>query len=70
VLQAYLPEAHHFFGELVTWAQSRYQESGGTIKVRLVKGANLAMERAEAELHGWALPRIAQRQMLMPLMCD
>jgi RHH-type proline utilization regulon transcriptional repressor/proline dehydrogenase/delta 1-pyrroline-5-carboxylate dehydrogenase len=54
VLQAYLPEAHHFFGELVTWAQSRYQESGGTIKVRLVKGANLAMERAEAELHGWS----------------
>ena len=54
VLQAYLPEAHHFFGELVTWSQSRYQESGGTIKVRLVKGANLAMERAEAELHGWS----------------
>ncbi len=27
---------------------------GGSIKVRLVKGANLAMERAEAELHGWS----------------
>lgn len=54
VLQAYLPEAHHFFGELVTWAKARYDRSGGSIKVRLVKGANLAMERAEAELHGWS----------------
>jgi len=54
VLQAYLPEAHHFFGELVEWSKKRYQRSGGTIKVRLVKGANLAMERAEAELHGWS----------------
>jgi RHH-type proline utilization regulon transcriptional repressor/proline dehydrogenase/delta 1-pyrroline-5-carboxylate dehydrogenase len=54
VLQAYLPESHHFFGELVTWAKARYEKAGGTIKVRLVKGANLAMERAEAELHGWS----------------
>ena len=54
VLQAYLPESHHFFGELVTWAKARYEKSGGTIKVRLVKGANLAMEHAEAELHGWS----------------
>ncbi len=54
VLQAYLPEAHHFFGELVQWSQQRYARSGAGIKVRLVKGANLAMERAEAELHGWS----------------
>ena len=54
VLQAYLPEAHQFFGDLVRWSQKRYARSGGTIKVRLVKGANLAMERAEAELHGWS----------------
>nr|MSZ47445.1 aldehyde dehydrogenase [Actinomycetota bacterium] len=54
VLQAYLPEAHQFFGDLVQWSQKRYARSGGSIKVRLVKGANLAMERAEAELHGWS----------------
>ena len=54
VLQAYLPESHHFFSKLVTWAKARYEKSGGTIKVRLVKGANLAMEHAEAELHGWS----------------
>jgi RHH-type proline utilization regulon transcriptional repressor/proline dehydrogenase/delta 1-pyrroline-5-carboxylate dehydrogenase len=54
VLQAYLPEAHQFFAELVEWSKARYARAGGSIKVRLVKGANLAMERAEAELHGWS----------------
>ena len=53
VLQAYLPESHGVFADLVTWATARHQRSGSAIKVRLVKGANLAMERAEAELHGW-----------------
>ncbi|MEY4024450.1 MAG: hypothetical protein RLZ23_1411, partial [Actinomycetota bacterium] len=54
VLQAYLPESHQFFAQLVEWSKNRYARSGGSIKVRLVKGANLAMERAEAELHGWS----------------
>jgi RHH-type transcriptional regulator, proline utilization regulon repressor / proline dehydrogenase / delta 1-pyrroline-5-carboxylate dehydrogenase len=53
VLQAYLPESHEVFADLIDWATSREVRSGGTIKVRLVKGANLAMERTEAELHGW-----------------
>lgn len=53
VLQAYLPESHAAFSELVVWALARYEKTGGTIKIRLVKGANLAMEKAEAELHGW-----------------
>ena len=54
VLQAYLPEAHQCFAQLVDWSKDRYARAGGSIKVRLVKGANLAMERAEAELHGWS----------------
>jgi RHH-type proline utilization regulon transcriptional repressor/proline dehydrogenase/delta 1-pyrroline-5-carboxylate dehydrogenase len=53
VLQAYLPESHVVFAELVQWSKERNQSSGGVIKIRLVKGANLAMEKAEAELHGW-----------------
>jgi len=40
--------------DLVEWSASRFTRSGGTIKVRLVKGANLAMETTEAELHGWS----------------
>ena len=54
VLQAYLPESHAAFADLVEWSASRFTRSGGTIKVRLVKGANLAMETTEAELHGWS----------------
>jgi RHH-type proline utilization regulon transcriptional repressor/proline dehydrogenase/delta 1-pyrroline-5-carboxylate dehydrogenase len=53
VLQAYLPESHSVFAELVEWAVKRHAKSSGVIKIRLVKGANLAMEKAEAELHGW-----------------
>ena len=53
VLQAYLPESHEVFAELVEWALQRNTQSGGVIIIRLVKGANLAMEKAEAELHGW-----------------
>ena len=33
----------------------RRQRGGAGIKVRLVKGANLPMERVEASLHGWPL---------------
>jgi len=53
VLQAYLPESHEVFAELVQWSQERHKNNGGVIKIRLVKGANLAMEKAEATLHGW-----------------
>ena len=53
VLQAYLPESHGVFAELVEWAKERNRAQGGQIKIRLVKGANLAMERAEAELNGY-----------------
>ena len=53
VLQAYLPDSHGAAERLGCWAAQRRSEGGGTVKVRLVKGANLAMESAEAELHGW-----------------
>lgn len=53
VLQGYLPESHAVFEDLVSWSQWRRQTLGGQIKIRLVKGANLAMETTEAELHGW-----------------
>lgn len=53
VLQAYLPDSHDAFDALVAWSTSRFAASGASIKIRLVKGANLAMEFAEAQLHGW-----------------
>ncbi len=53
VMQAYLPDTHDAADRLGEWAVQRHARAGGTIKVRLVKGANLAMEAVEAELHGW-----------------
>jgi RHH-type proline utilization regulon transcriptional repressor/proline dehydrogenase/delta 1-pyrroline-5-carboxylate dehydrogenase len=53
VLQAYLPDSHEALEELVAWAKDRHERHGGVVKIRLVKGANLAMEHAEAQLHGW-----------------
>ena len=53
VLQAYLPDSHSAFSDLVQWSLARHKKTGARIKIRLVKGANLAMEKAEAELHGW-----------------
>jgi RHH-type proline utilization regulon transcriptional repressor/proline dehydrogenase/delta 1-pyrroline-5-carboxylate dehydrogenase len=53
VLQAYLPDSHDAFERLATWAVARHEHGGGRVRVRIVKGANLLMERVEAELHGW-----------------
>lgn len=53
VLQAYLPDALGALDELTAFAAERVAAGGAPVKVRLVKGANLAMEAVEAELHGW-----------------
>jgi RHH-type transcriptional regulator, proline utilization regulon repressor / proline dehydrogenase / delta 1-pyrroline-5-carboxylate dehydrogenase len=53
VLQAYLPDALPAARELAAWARQRVAAGGARIAVRLVKGANLPMERVEATLHGW-----------------
>jgi RHH-type proline utilization regulon transcriptional repressor/proline dehydrogenase/delta 1-pyrroline-5-carboxylate dehydrogenase len=53
VLQAYLPESHRAQRALTAWAIERCGRGGAPIKLRIVKGANLAMERIDAELHGW-----------------
>ncbi|OGN63777.1 MAG: proline dehydrogenase [Chlamydiae bacterium RIFCSPHIGHO2_12_FULL_49_9] len=53
VLQAYLPDSHNVQKELTEWAKNRVREGGAPIKIRIVKGANLAMEQFEASLKGW-----------------
>ncbi|NNF52946.1 MAG: bifunctional proline dehydrogenase/L-glutamate gamma-semialdehyde dehydrogenase [Acidimicrobiales bacterium] len=58
VLQAYLPDSFDALQHLVQWATARHRRTvrgvpGGSIKIRLVKGANLAMEKVEAEIHNW-----------------
>ena len=53
VLQAYLPDSHDVMERVGTWAAQRVAGGGAPIKVRVVKGANLAMEQVDAEQHGW-----------------
>lgn len=54
VLQAYLPDSFEIQKELTEWAVQRVKRGGAPIKIRIVKGANLAMEQFEASLRGWA----------------
>ena len=44
------------------WATSVAAAGGARIKVRVVKGANLAMERVDAAVHGWPLATWATKQ--------
>ena len=53
VLQCYLPDAFDALVRLSTWSAARHRGSGATVKVRLVKGANLAMEKVDAAVHHW-----------------
>ncbi|MGH8919966.1 MAG: proline dehydrogenase family protein, partial [Actinomycetes bacterium] len=53
VLQAYVPDSLPALVELCAWARERRRRGGGRTKIRIVKGANLAMEQVEAELAVW-----------------
>ncbi len=52
-LQSYIPDSFGTLLRLQEWARRRAAAGGGRITVRLVKGANLEMERVEASLRGW-----------------
>ena len=55
VLQAYLPDSWVMQRRLTEWAKRRVQNGGAPIKLRIVKGANMEMERVDAALHQWPL---------------
>lgn len=55
VLQAYIPDSHAALERLCQWANARHASGGAPIKIRIVKGANLANELVEAELYDWPL---------------
>ena len=54
VLQAYLPDSYLMLQELIAWSKERIERGGAPIKVRIVKGANIAMEDVESSIMGWA----------------
>lgn len=53
VLQSYIPESFLVQQELTLWAVQRVAHGGAPIKIRIVKGANLAMEKLEASMRKW-----------------
>lgn len=61
VLQAYLPDALRAMIDLQQWAELRVLQGGAPVKVRVVKGANLPMEKVDSELHGWPLATVASK---------
>ncbi len=56
VLQAYIPDSFAWQRRLVQWAEERVRAGGAPVRLRLVKGANLALERVESSLRGWPVP--------------
>ena len=54
-LQAYLPDSYGMQQEITAWAKKRVSDGGQPIKIRIVKGANMEMERIEAALNNWPL---------------
>lgn len=62
VLQAYLPDTLSAMQDLQEWAAARRARGGAPIKVRVVKGANLAMERVDSQVRGWSLTTWESKQ--------
>ncbi|MES2596870.1 MAG: proline dehydrogenase family protein [Verrucomicrobiota bacterium] len=53
VLQAYIPDSYLWQQRLNEWARERVAKGGADITMRIVKGANMEMERFEASVKGW-----------------
>lgn len=52
-LQAYIPDSYGVLEDLIAWSATRVADGCLPITIRLVKGANMEMERVEASLGGW-----------------
>jgi len=61
VLQAYLPDSLGAMQRLQEWAAKRVASGGSRVKVRIVKGANLSMEKVDAEIHGTSVSLACER---------
>jgi RHH-type proline utilization regulon transcriptional repressor/proline dehydrogenase/delta 1-pyrroline-5-carboxylate dehydrogenase len=53
VLQAYIPDSFLAQQRITEWALRRVRDGGAPVTLRIVKGANMEMERVDASLHGW-----------------
>ncbi|MGD8291744.1 MAG: bifunctional proline dehydrogenase/L-glutamate gamma-semialdehyde dehydrogenase, partial [Desulfobacterales bacterium] len=54
-LQAYLPDSFLILQQITRWARQRVAAGGSPVKIRIVKGANMEMEKIESALFDWPL---------------
>jgi RHH-type proline utilization regulon transcriptional repressor/proline dehydrogenase/delta 1-pyrroline-5-carboxylate dehydrogenase len=54
-LQAYLPDSYAVQQQLTAWAKTRTLNGGAPIRIRIVKGANMEMEKVESAIRNWPL---------------
>jgi RHH-type proline utilization regulon transcriptional repressor/proline dehydrogenase/delta 1-pyrroline-5-carboxylate dehydrogenase len=52
-LQAYIPDSAPMQQRINSWARERLSNGGAPVTIRIVKGANMEMERVEASLRDW-----------------
>ena len=52
-LQAYVPDSFRWQRRITDWAVARVAAGGSPVTIRIVKGANMEMERIDAALHDW-----------------
>src|SRR5262245_60504311 len=52
-LQAYIPDSFATQQRINEWARKRVAAGGAPVTIRVVKGANMEMERVEGSLRGW-----------------
>lgn len=52
-LQAYVPDSFLTQQRINEWAVRHTEKGGSPVTIRIVKGANLEMERTDASIHGW-----------------
>lgn len=52
-LQAYIPDSFAMQQRITAWARKRVAQGGAPVTIRIVKGANMEMERIDAALHDW-----------------
>jgi RHH-type proline utilization regulon transcriptional repressor/proline dehydrogenase/delta 1-pyrroline-5-carboxylate dehydrogenase len=52
-LQAYIPDSFATQQRITEWARRRLAVGGAPVTIRVVKGANMEMERVDASLRGW-----------------
>ncbi len=61
-LQAYIPDSFATQQRITEWARKRVAEGGAPVTIRIVKGANMEMERVEASLRGWPLATYSDKR--------